>query len=75
MIPDSYGTHAADTEMLAACLRHAFVERYKNNDVLANFREEIVQLIGPDQAKELPPIPAKGSLDLDQVKESTFFFA
>lgn len=75
MVHDSYGTHAADTEMLAQCLRRAFVDLYSEQDVLENFRDEIVKLIGPKKAKKLSPVPPKGNLDLAAVQESVFFFA
>jgi DNA-directed RNA polymerase len=75
MVHDSYGTLAADTDMLGACLRHAFVDMYKENDVLEQFREGIVAMLPPDLKAKVAPCPAKGSLDLDQVLKSDFFFA
>lgn len=75
MIHDSYGTLAADTEMLGACLRHAFVDLYKEHDVLEEFRSSIVAMLPPELAEKVPPCPTKGSLDLDAVLKSDFFFA
>lgn len=75
MIHDSYGTVAADTDMLGACLRHAFVDLYKNHDVLAEFRESIVAMLPPELAEKVPPLPAKGDLDIEAVLGSDFFFA
>ena len=43
LVHDSYATHAADTDMSAACLRHAFVSLYEDVDVLARFRDQVVQ--------------------------------
>jgi DNA-directed RNA polymerase len=43
------------------------------HDVLEEFREEIKLMMG--EAILLPPVPPKGSLDLDLVLESPFFFA
>jgi DNA-directed RNA polymerase len=40
MIHDSYGTHAADTDLLAFRLRAAFVQMYMEHDVLAG-RERV----------------------------------
>lgn len=75
MVHDSYGTLAADTDMLGACLRHAFVDMYQENDVLEQFREGIVAMLPPDLKEKVPPCPAKGSLDLSKVLDSDFFFA
>ncbi|NPU64622.1 T3/T7 RNA polymerase [Bradyrhizobium sp. 83012] len=71
MIHDSYGTVAADMEKLAACLRHAFVDMYRDNHVLQQFLDGL-----PEQVRaECPPVPPMGSLDIAQVIESDFFFA
>lgn len=75
MIHDSYGTVAADTDMLGNCLRHAFVDLYKNHDVLAEFRKGIVAMLPPELAEKVPPVPAKGTLDIHAVLSSDFFFA
>ena len=71
MIHDSFGCHAADVELLGACLRETFVDLYVENDPLANFRAE-----GQTLTKtELPELPTKGSLDVTAVRNSEFFFA
>lgn len=75
MIHDSFGTHAADAEMLGRCLRTAFVDLYLNHDVLAEFRDQIVSQVPEDQRDQIPPLPRKGTLDITQVMESDFFFA
>jgi DNA-directed RNA polymerase len=73
LIHDSYGTHAGNAWAMAQYLREEFVRMYSENDVLAQFREEILGRL-PEGTK-LPPLPKKGSLDLKQVLESPFFFA
>lgn len=75
MIHDSYGTLAADTGMLGACLRHAFVDMYKEHNVLEEFRAGIVAMLPPDLADKVPPCPTMGALDIDSVLCSDFFFA
>ncbi|MCP3400431.1 DNA-directed RNA polymerase [Bradyrhizobium sp. CCGB20] len=71
MIHDSYGTVAADMDMLAACIRHAFVDMYEEHDVLAEF-----VLSQPEEVRaECPQLPLRGTLDIRQVLDSTFFFA
>jgi DNA-directed RNA polymerase len=75
MIHDSYGTLAADTEMLGKCLRHAFVDLYSEHDVLSQFRAGIEEMLDDAARKKLAPVPASGDLDLSQVLRSDFFFA
>jgi len=72
LIHDSYGTHAGNTAALAAILRETFVEMY-SEDVLEKFKAELeLQL---PEGKKLSPLPRKGTLDLELVKDSSFFFA
>jgi len=73
MVHDSYGTNAQDTALLARCLRIAFVDMYKNNDVLEQFKSEVTEML--EDASELPELPGKGDLDIDLVEDSEFFFA
>jgi DNA-directed RNA polymerase len=73
LIHDSYGTHAGNAWAMAQYLREEFVRMYSETDVLAAFREEILERL--PEGTTLPPLPPKGSLDLNQVLESPFFFA
>lgn len=75
MIHDSYGTHAADTERFSAILRECFVDMYSETDFLEHFRDEIAEQLPVEVAATLPPLPAKGSLDLSEVLRSRYFFA
>jgi DNA-directed RNA polymerase, mitochondrial len=74
MIHDSYGTTAGNATALHAILRETFVEQYSGN-VLADFRATIADQLSPSVAVKLPPVPAMGTLDLEQVKSSRYFFA
>ena len=74
MIHDSFGTHAADTNTLAACLREAFVDLYEGVDMLANFRDQIERQVSPDRRELIKPVPEKGGLDIQEVRSSDFFF-
>nr|WP_319513399.1 DNA-directed RNA polymerase [uncultured Cohaesibacter sp.] len=74
MIHDSYGTHAANTEALAQTLRHAFVEMY-SVDVLQGFLNGLSEYVPQEVIESLPPLPQKGSLNIQSVLESEFFFA
>lgn len=74
MIHDSYGTHAANAGMLSLLLRECFVEMY-SKPVLENFRNEVAKQLPEEMVAELPPVPPMGSLELEAVLESDYFFA
>jgi DNA-directed RNA polymerase len=44
-------------------------------DVLSTFRTELLPQLSQDSARKLPLIPPKGKLNLEAIKQSTFFFA
>lgn len=70
MIHDSYGTHAADVDVLHECLRRQFLEMYKYPilpDIHADWERQLEMT--------LPPPPVQGTLDLSQVIQSLYFFA
>lgn len=73
-IHDSFAVHAADVDTLHACIRETFVEQY-TPDVLALFREEIVAQLPPELAAKVPAVPTMGTLDLEAVRDATYFFA
>lgn len=65
VIHDSFGTHAADVDLMHGCIREAFVEMYADTDQLKAFAEEVgtnVTYLG------------QGTLDINEVLESEFFF-
>lgn len=77
VIHDSFAVHACDTAQLNLVLRWAFVEQYRE-PVLEKFREEIVaqlEAVDPKLAKKIPELPPVGTLDLEGVMKSEFFFA
>ena len=71
MIHDSFGCHASDIEMLGACTRETFLWMYHENNPLQSFKDECEASLGTT----LPPLPAKGSLDITEVLHSEFFFS
>lgn len=90
LIHDSFGTHAGgegagDSYRLAKAIRDSFVDMYEKNDVLASFEQQMEGAVSGDQLKKafpgpsghspFPERPRKGSLDLQQVKESRYFFS
>jgi len=74
MIHDSFGTHAGNVGTLASILRETFVEQYSVN-ILEKFRDEIASQLPEEFAVKLPPVPAYGTLELDSVRDSHYFFA
>lgn len=73
LVHDSYGTVAADVEMMQRCIRASFVDLYQSHDPLKLFREDVAALV--DHPEKLPTIPETGDLDLTLVEQSDFFFA
>jgi DNA-directed RNA polymerase len=57
---------------MSKALREAFCEVYAQ-DVLANWSIEMKRMLSDKNQKKFPPLPAKGNLDLEQVKSSIFF--
>jgi DNA-directed RNA polymerase len=74
MIHDSYGTHAGTAETLRDLLRRAFVDQY-SGEVLADFKQQLADQLPESLAAELPELPPSGSLDLEGVMHSEYFFA
>lgn len=69
-VHDSYWSHASNIDDLSDILRTQFVEMHKEDLVGKLYLEW--QEAYPDI--DLPVPPAKGSLDLDQVMDSPYFF-
>ena len=72
MVHDSYGTHSPMMELMVDKLRSAFADMYTDHDVLDELYQQTVSLFGTDC---VPLPPAKGSLDVQLVKQSDYFFA
>lgn len=69
-IHDDFGTDAEHTEDLHKAIREAFVELYSKYNPLQDFKDTQEEAIG----YELPELPSKGTLDINQVLESKYFF-
>ena len=69
MVHDSFGVHARFMPIfLRDCVKPAFVEMYQT-DVLAEFAGKFSDM------SEIPPKPEMGTLDLQGVLKSEFFFS
>jgi DNA-directed RNA polymerase, mitochondrial len=78
MIHDSYGVHAADTEVMREATRAAFVRLYTEVDVVQHIEEQLLALLPDLTDKEREgwvAVPAPGTLDIAQVLVSDYFFA
>lgn len=64
-IHDSFGTHPCDVAELHSAIRESFVELYQSRNVLAEFLWEV---------NGVGELPMRGTLDLDSVRNSEFFF-
>ena len=74
-VHDSFGTTAGDVEMLSKCLREAFITMFTEHDILKNFREDVLKQLPEKLKSKLPEVPSKGDLDIQQLRDSEFFFA
>lgn len=71
VIHDSFGTHAGKTQELRECLAQEFVKIYRE-DWLTKFKDEVEDTIKEEIEEEVPMI---GTLDIEDVLESTYTFA
>lgn len=70
MVHDSYGTHAGNVEALQQELREAFINQYADNVL-----EKLHQELEAQTELELPKPPPIGNLNLEQIRNSEYFFA
>lgn len=68
-IHDDYGVLAPDVPMLHRIIREQFIQLYGVYDPLVQFMER-----ANSRGVVLPPLPKKGTLDLDLVRDSMYFF-
>jgi len=73
MVHDSYGTHSPNMVTLNNKLREAFVEMYRDNDVLSDLYAYAVTSL--KEGTEVPEPPTKGCLNIEEVLHSDYFFA
>ncbi len=70
MIHDDYGTHAADIEAMHRILREQFVRLYTEHDLLMELHDQLERNCGV----KLPLPPAHGTLNINDVVNSKYFF-
>lgn len=74
VVHDSYGSHACDMDALGEQIRKTFVQMH-SQDLLGSFRDDIAANCTEATIEDFPPLPRMGTLELNKVLESTFFFA
>lgn len=70
-VHDSFWTHAGSVPRMNELLREQFVALHSQpllEELLASFQEQ-------HPGVEFPPLPPRGDLDLEGVKDSTYFFS
>jgi DNA-directed RNA polymerase len=70
-VHDSFWTHAGTMEVMNESLRAQFVKLY-SGPVLEDFREELCMKY---PSVTFPPIPERGTLQLEDVMHSPYFFS
>lgn len=77
LIHDSFGTHAANTDILFAKVRETFVAQYSNNCIYNNIKQQLIDhyQLTDDEIAALPAVPEKGDLELEDIISSDYCFA
>ena len=69
-IHDSIGTHACDIDTMSSIIRETFINMHS-----ADLLTDLVDELQKQYKITLPPPPTKGSLDIEEVRNSTWFFS
>ena len=73
MIHDSFGTDIEHAGDLFKAIRTELVKMYKDHNYLEEWLKDVEYLL--PEGKEIPKIPSKGALNLDDVVNSKYCFA
>lgn len=71
-IHDSFGLPAPQVTLIGSALVNTLVDLYQGFDIIESIRADYREQTG---GKELPPCPERGTLDLEQVRQSLYAFA
>jgi DNA-directed RNA polymerase len=75
MVHDSYATLPCDMDHLNNAARSAFIQMYTEMDPLEHFKDQITALIPEKKRHKIPPLPQKGSLDIEKIAKAKYFFS
>lgn len=70
-VHDSYWTHACDVRSMNSILRQKFVDLH-GSPLIENLNENFESMYPHEK---FPAIPEQGDFDLEEVKDSTYFFS
>ncbi|WP_292047038.1 MULTISPECIES: DNA-directed RNA polymerase [unclassified Brevundimonas] len=73
VVHDSFGVHACRVFELRSILRETFADQY-SVDRLAMLRDELIAQLPGAYADKLPPLPAMGDFDINEVRRSDYLF-
>lgn len=74
-IHDSFGVSPCFVPLLSATLREEFIKMYEDGQALEQFRKEILAGLPEAYHQKVAPSPSLGTLDLNGIRESLYFFA
>lgn len=74
-VHDSFGCLPSHATRLNAILRETFLDMYTKHDVLAELRTSALSDLTPANWDKVPPLPAKGALNLGEVLNAKYAFA
>lgn len=75
LIHDSFATHAGNTDVFFHVIRDAFVQMYDAFCPFTVIRDYAESVLDPEEFAKIPPIPEKGTLDLDVIRDALYAFA
>ena len=74
MVHDSYGTHAADVDVMLDCTKRGFIELYSNEDPINELKKQLEGYIPDKNKHKIPKLPDLGDLDLYNLMNADYFF-
>lgn len=75
LVHDSFGCLAGDATRWNKIIREQFARLYSEFDVLGEVRHQALKDITEANAHRIPDVPAKGTLDINLIKQSHYAFA
>ena len=74
MVHDSYGTLAADVNIISDATKRAFIELYSVIDPIAELKEQLTEYLPDKHKHKITDLPDRGDLDLYKIMDADYFF-
>ncbi|GIL43740.1 hypothetical protein Vafri_1378 [Volvox africanus] len=74
-VHDSFWTHAADVDDMNRIIRDTFVELHSRPLLQELYQEVSTNQLYKSAGSPLPPLPPRGNLDLESIRDSLYFFS